>query len=89
MFPELAEPDLPPSAYLVTGAAGTGKTTLLLTMAYDLAEEFTVLAHIAGTPLDTRLLSPVVNHENPSRIIVVVRHAADYLPSLERFMEES
>jgi Flp pilus assembly protein TadD len=89
MFPELAEPDLPPSAYLVTGAAGTGKTTLLLTMAYDLAEEFTVLAHVAGTPLDTRLLNPVVDNDNPARIIVVVRHAADYLPALDRFMEES
>src|SRR5712691_9231873 len=29
LFPELGEPNLPPSLHLVTGAAGTGKTTLI------------------------------------------------------------
>lgn len=89
MFPELTDSSLPASAYLVTGAAGTGKTTLIRTMAYDLAEEFLVLVHIPGTPLETRFLASLVDIENPQRIVLLVRHAAEYVHAIERFMEES
>lgn len=87
-FPELAEPDAPAGAYLVTGAAGTGKTTLIRTIAYELASECIVLAHIPGTPLDARFLSPLVSKEYPQRIVVLVRHAAEYIHTLSQFMEE-
>nr|MDP9475241.1 SIR2 family protein [Actinomycetota bacterium] len=88
MFPELANPGLPASAYLVTGAAGTGKSTLVRTIAYDLSDEFIVLAHIPGTPLDTRFLAPLVDEENPQRIIVLVRHAAEHVHNLGQFIDE-
>lgn len=89
MFSELANASLPPSAYLVTGAAGTGKTTLIRTLGYDLADEFIVLAHIPGTPLDTRFLAPLVSEENPQRIVLLVRHAAEHVHALGQFMDES
>ncbi len=89
MFPELANPGLPASAYLVTGAAGTGKTTLVRTMTYELADEFIVLAHIPGTPLDTRFLAPLVDGENPQRIVLLVRHAAEHAHALGQFMDEA
>lgn len=91
IFPELADPHLPASIYLVTGAAGTGKTTLVRSIAYDLANEFDlpVLGHIPGTPLDVRFLSPLVDDRHPQRIIVVVRHVAEYVEALERFIDEA
>ena len=89
IFPELADSSLPASAYLVTGAAGTGKTTLVRTMAYDLADEFIVLMHIPGTPLDARFLAPFVDDENPQRIIILINHASEYIHAVGQFMEES
>lgn len=91
LFPELAKPDLPPSAYLVTGAAGTGKTTLVFSLAYGLARDFDlpVLVHIPGTPLDARFLRAFVNDAQSQRVIVIVRHAADVPRPLERFMEDA
>jgi hypothetical protein len=89
MFPELSNPGLPASAYLVTGAAGTGKTTLMRAMAYELADEFIVLAHIPGTPLDTRFLAPLVDEENRQRIVLLVRHAAEHVNALGQFMDEA
>jgi len=90
LFPELGEPNLPTSLYLVTGAAGTGKTTLIHSIAYDLANEFDlpVLVHIPGTPLDARFLGSLVNNEHLQRIIVIVHHAAEYIRPLERFVDE-
>ncbi len=89
MFPELANPSLPTNAYLITGAAGTGKTTLARTLAYDLSDEFIVLAHIPGTPLDARFLAPLVDEENPQRILLLVRHAAEHAHALGQFLDES
>src|SRR5260370_731899 len=91
LFPELWEPNLPPSLYLVTGAAGTGKTTLIHSVAYDLANDLSlpVLVHIPGTPLDSRFLGPLINDKNPQRIIIIVHHAAEYIKDLERFMDEA
>jgi Cdc6-like AAA superfamily ATPase len=79
IFPELINPSEPASVYLITGAAGTGKTTLVYTLAFDLAQDFDipVLIHISGTPLEARLLAPLVQKENLKRIIVVIRHAAE------------
>ena len=89
MFPELANPRLPTNAYLITGAAGTGKTTLARTLAYDLADEFIVLAHIPGTPLDARFLAPLVDEENYQRILLLVRHAAEHAHAIGQFLDES
>ncbi len=91
LFPELGEPNLPPSLYLVTGAAGTGKTTLIHSIAYDLANEFglPVLVHIPGTPLDSHFLGALINDQDPKRIIIVVHHAAEYIRALEPFIAEA
>ena len=91
MFADLVEPASAPTVYLVTGHAGTGKTTLLRTAAFDIASEFKVpvLIHIPGTPLDVRVLGAVVDEKEPKRIIVIVQHAADYVREIERFIEEN
>jgi hypothetical protein len=91
LFSELVDPTLAPSLYLVTGAAGTGKTTLVHSIAYDIAKAFdiTVLEHIPGTPLDARFLGPLVDETNPQRIIVIIRNAADHVKSLEQFLADA
>jgi tetratricopeptide (TPR) repeat protein len=91
LFEDLTEPSSPVSLYLVTGHAGTGKTTLLRTAAYDVAHDFkvAVLVHIPGTPLDARLLGPLIDEKNPQRILVIVHHAAEYVRELERFLEDA
>ena len=62
IFGELSEPNQKATAYLVTGAAGTGKTTLLRTIAYELSSvyQIPVLMHIPyGGPhcLDQKIAS--------------------------------
>jgi tetratricopeptide (TPR) repeat protein len=91
IFPELADPRLPNGSYLITGPAGTGKTTLLRTLCFMLAKEYKlrVLCHIPGTPLDANAVASLVNPNNPERIIVVVPHAADHVRQLARFIEEA
>lgn len=90
IYPEIAEPEVGPSALLVTGAAGTGKTTLLRTFAYDIASAFAVpvFVHVAGTPLDTRVLTPLVSVDKPERFIVLIDFAGEYIQELSLFWEE-
>lgn len=86
MFDELASPTGAPSAYLVTGHAGTGKTTLLRSLAYTLAKEFDtiVLIHIGGTPLEAKELRPLVKEKTDKRIVVLVHDAAEYAHELRQ-----
>lgn len=90
IFPEIAEPDVGPSAHLVVGSAGTGKTALLHSLCYDLALAFgtPVFMHIAGTPLDTRVLTPLINPKHPQRFVVIVDFAGEYIRELNLFWEE-
>jgi len=90
VYPEIAEPEVGPSALLVTGAAGTGKTTLLRTFAYDIASAFSVpvFVHVAGTPLDTRVLTPLVSVEKPERFVVLIDFAGEYIREIGFFWEE-
>lgn len=90
LFADLIEPSSPASVYLVTGHAGTGKTTLLRTVAYDVAHDFgvPVLVHIPSTPLDARLLAAMADDKNPQRILVIIHHAADQIREIERFLDE-
>lgn len=90
LFPEFSDTKLEPSAYVITGSAGSGKTTLLYTLAYDLVAAFQagVLMHIPGTPLDSRLISPLVSEEDPRRFVVVVRYASEYFRELAVFYAE-
>jgi Flp pilus assembly protein TadD len=91
IFSELVESNVPPSLYLLTGAAGTGKSTLLKSICYDLSKDFSipVLMHIPGTPLDTRVLGTLVNPEKPERIVIVIRNAAEYVSEIHNFMEDA
>jgi SIR2-like domain len=78
VFPEFVDPNLEPSSYVITGSAGTGKTTLLYTIAYDLVADFqaAVLVHIPSTPLDCRLIAPLIDRETPRRFVIIVRFAS-------------
>lgn len=91
MFNELTTADTPPSVYLATGAAGTGKTTVVRSLAYDLAEQFgfPVLVHIPSTPLEARHIQTLLDTREDKRIVIVVEHAADYIRQIERFLEEA
>jgi tetratricopeptide (TPR) repeat protein len=91
MFPELVDVNLEASAYVITGPAGTGKTTLLYTVAYDIVADFQagVLIHIPGTPLDSRLIAPLVNAEDPRRFVVVVRFASEQIREIATFYNEA
>ncbi len=90
LFPELVDTSLEPSAYVITGSAGTGKTTLLYSVAYDLVADFqaAVLIHIPGTPLDSRLISPLVEPSTPRRFVVVVRFASEHFRELAMFYQD-
>jgi tetratricopeptide (TPR) repeat protein len=90
LFNELSNPSSPSSVYLVTGAAGTGKTTLIHALAYSLATEFDlpVLIHIPSTPLDVNPIKSLIDAKNTKRIIVVVKHAAEYLMALSNFITD-
>ena len=87
LFPEFVDTKLEPSAYVITSSAGTGKTTLLYTLLYDLVADFqaAVLIHIPGTPLDSRLISPLVSDEELRRFVVVVRYASEQFRELAVF----
>ncbi len=87
IFEELAETTAGPGAYLVTGYAGTGKTTLLRTMAYMLSKELDVpvLIHIPGTPLEMRDILPVVQETLGRRLVILVHDAAEYVHELRQF----
>jgi Flp pilus assembly protein TadD len=91
IFPELNDPTLPPSVFLVTGAAGNGKTTLIYSLAYSLANEFDlpVFLHISSTPFDSKLIAPIVDDKNLKRIVIFVRHAGEMIRSLERFVVDA
>jgi SIR2-like domain/Uncharacterized conserved protein (DUF2075) len=88
IFPELSTPDSSASLYLVTGAAGTGKTTLVRTIAYDLSKDFNldVLIHIPNTPLDSRFISQLVDSKNSQRIIVIIHNSSEQIRALEQFV---
>lgn len=87
LFHELSEPSSPSSVYLITGHAGTGKTTLLYTLACSLAKEFDlpVLIHIPDTPLDINVIKPLIGTK---RIIIVIKHAGDCLVALFNFLSD-
>jgi SIR2-like domain len=90
LFADFADPAAPVSAYLVTGHAGTGKTTLIRTVAYEAANDYKliVLVHVLDTPLDARLLAPFVDKQRLQRILVIVHHAGDYVREIDTFVDE-
>jgi tetratricopeptide (TPR) repeat protein len=90
IFADLAEPTLPASIYLISGPAGTGKTTLCRSIAFDMASDLNtiVLLHIPGTPLDPRAFGALVDLEAPQRILVFIRDGATYIDELGNFMSE-
>jgi len=91
IFSDLTNPENIPDAFLVTGAAGTGKTSLIHNLAFDLSKEYKipVLMHISGTPLDINLLGPLVDQKDLKRIIVIVKNAAEYLSEIQIFIDEA
>jgi tetratricopeptide (TPR) repeat protein len=87
---DITDPSSSPTCYLVTGAAGTGKTTLCRSVAYGSAHEFKarVFIHIPGTPLDPAALGVAINAEKVERIFVFTRDAASILGEVDTFMSE-
>jgi tetratricopeptide (TPR) repeat protein len=90
LFADFTDPALPASTYLVTGPAGTGKTTLCRTIAFDVAKDLglPVLLHIPGTPLDARSLGSITDVNNLKRIVVCIRDGAMYADELETFFAD-
>ena len=90
LIPEFIDTNMDASAYVITGPAGTGKTTLLYTLAYDLVAglQGAVLIHIPGTPLDARIIAPLVDEKEPRRFAVVVRYASEQFRELAIFYED-
>lgn len=91
LFPELVEPQQNPGLYLVSGHAGTGKSTLIQTLAYEIAHDFKlpVLIHIPGTPLDISSIGSIVDENDLKRIIILIPHAANYVEKLPDFIDEA
>lgn len=78
-----------PKPYLLTGAAGTGKTTLLYSIGYELASSgYPVLVHIPRTPLDARALGTILEKSKNQRIFIMIRHAAEMAWEIFQFIEE-
>lgn len=90
MFEELLDAAAPGSVLVLTGAAGTGKTTLLRTLAYDIASdtECPALVHIPGTPFDAKCLGALVDTQKPQRIVVFIHHAGERFRALDQFIDE-
>jgi tetratricopeptide (TPR) repeat protein len=90
---ELNDPSVPSAAHLITGSAGTGKTTLIRSLAYDLAKEFStncdLFIHIPGTPLELNGILATTSADLHRRPIILVRHAGEYVTGIERLLLES
>lgn len=90
LLAELTQPDLPPSAYLLTGAAGTGKSALARSLAFDIAKDapIPVLVHIPGTPFDAGVLASLINEKVLQRVVILIDHAGENVKSLVNFQIE-
>ena len=90
IFPELSDIKRPASMHLVTGHAGTGKTTLVKALTYDLAKDFQIpiFIHIPGTPLDAQAFVSIADHEKSTRLILVINHAASYARIIKEFLSD-
>jgi len=89
----ISQSDRTAYSYLVTGAAGNGKTTMARQLLWLLSRDFRAdvrcLEHIAGTPLDVRPLGQLVNPAKPQRIVILVRNAADYGHQCSQFAHDA
>lgn len=90
IFEELIDASRAGSVLVLTGSAGTGKTTLLRTLAYDIASDSKcpVVVHIPDTPFDAKSLAPLVNTASPERIVIFVHHAAERFKQLDYFIAD-
>jgi tetratricopeptide (TPR) repeat protein len=89
MIDELFDPAIRGGVYLVTGAAGTGKTTLVRGLAYELASSsIPTIIHIPGTPLDDRVLGTLLSDGAQTKLVVIIEHAAERILELEQFIGE-
>ena len=87
---EIDEQDIKIKTYLLTGAAGTGKTTLLMSLAFMLAESnYPVLFHIPSTPLDIRSVQILkMKDDNNKRVFIFVKRASEYYSHIINFIED-
>lgn len=91
MFEELLDTSQTGSVFVLTGPAGTGKTTLLRKLAYDIASDTKcpVLVHIPDTPLDARCLRAIFDETAPQRFVILVHHAADSVRTVDEFVNDA
>jgi len=87
MFDELDNPELPATAYLLNGHAGTGKTHVAQSLLYLIARDFgkPVVVHIPGTPLAVDDLRSLIESNPGDRVVVLVQDGAELCEELARF----
>ena len=87
MFDELDNPELPATAYLVNGHAGTGKTHVVQSLLFLIARDFSnpVVVHIPGTPLDVEDLRSLIESNPGERVVVLVQDGAELCEDLSAF----
>ncbi|MDR6195676.1 SIR2 family protein [Siphonobacter sp. SORGH_AS_0500] len=85
LFQDVLNINNPSSLYLVTGSAGTGKTTLIKSIVFELNNylEVPIYFHIPNTPIDINILESTLDYENPKRIILVIKNAGLYVKRIE------
>jgi len=91
IFTELLETQTPPASYLVAGHAGTGKSTVLRTLAYVMAQGFDtpVLVHISGTPLNAEHVRSFCESHVGKRVIILVHNGAEICEEIARFHQHA
>lgn len=90
LFDEFSNVASPASAYLISGHAGTGKTTLLRTLAYTAVKDFNVpvLVHIPGTPLQIEHVRAMTESEQGKRLVILVHDGAEICEELSHFFTD-
>lgn len=91
LFEEFNDITNPTSIYLISGHAGTGKTTLIRTLSYTVTDDFDipVVIHIPGTPLHIKHLQQLIEMHPDKRIVIIFFSAALIVDQIALLYEDT